>query len=425
MKLVHIINLRLTLLTALMLVLWAVVFYFTMMYEINDEIDDQLEDYAEMIILRKLRGETLPNHSSGSNNQFFLKKVSTQYAKEHSCVRYRDRDVYIEAKHEYEPARVLTYIFRDEQNQYWKIEVSIPNVDKTDFRTTLFGSIIILFCGLLLGILLVNFFTLNRSLRPLNKLLQWLSNYNLGKANPTLQYNTNIVEFKQLNEAAIQNSKRSEKLYEQQKLFIGNASHELQTPIAVCQNRLEMMLDNTLISPEQMEQIVKVLRTLRQMSHLNSSLLLLAKLENGQRGKTNNVDCGQMIRRLNEDISTVYAFKEIKCRIQQSVTMFLTINMRLANTLFSNLLKNAYIHSPHKGEIRVSISSDSVSISNTATEGPLDKEHIFDRFYHDSSKVSSTGLGLALAKSICNSYSLKLDYRYEDSFHIFILKKII
>ena len=68
----------------------------------------------------------------------------------------------------------------------------------------------------------------------------------------------------------------------------------------------------------------------------------------------------------------------------------------------------------------ISVTGRTLKVTNDG--GPaLDKDRIFDRFYQGSGKKEgSTGLGLALVKSICDRYSFRLDYTY-DGRHNFIV----
>ena len=63
---------------------------------------------------------------------------------------------------------------------------------------------------------------------------------------------------------------------------------------------------------------------------------------------------------------------------------------------------------------------DSLIIANSGN-GMLDKERLFDRFY-TSGKNGSTGLGLALVKSITDSYRFGLTYSFTDNMHRFEIK---
>ncbi|MGL5773507.1 MAG: sensor histidine kinase, partial [Bacteroidales bacterium] len=76
MKLLTHITLRISLFLLIVMTLWACLFYTAIINEINDEVDDSLEDYSEMIITRKLAGESVPEHDNGTNNTFFIRKVT-------------------------------------------------------------------------------------------------------------------------------------------------------------------------------------------------------------------------------------------------------------------------------------------------------------------------------------------------------------
>lgn len=234
MKLVNFITLRMSLLTAAVLAFWSVLFYICINIEINDEMDDTLEDYAEMIMRRHLAGHKLPSHDSGSNNQYRLFEVTAAQAAARPSVMYEDRDVYIKDKRETEPARVLSYIFMDSAGRHWLVEVSMPTIDKADMKEAILYLMLALFLLICIGVIIVNYLTLNRSIKPLHRLLAWLDAYRLGSKNKPLAEGKGIMEFDKLRQVATSSMQRNEQLYAQQKFFIGHASHEMQTPIAVC-----------------------------------------------------------------------------------------------------------------------------------------------------------------------------------------------
>lgn len=110
MKLFHLVMWRMSAILVVILTCWAVLFYLAVMEEVNDEVDDSLSDYAESLIIRSLSGEKMPDTSNGSNNQYFLYDVSAEYAASYPKISYRDEMVYITAKGETEPARILMTI---------------------------------------------------------------------------------------------------------------------------------------------------------------------------------------------------------------------------------------------------------------------------------------------------------------------------
>lgn len=423
MRLLHVITLRLSLLATLILFCWSVFFYYTIMNEVNDEVDDSLEDYAEMIIIRSVRNEALPTASSGSNNQFFLREITPQYAAQTPHVRYEDRDVFIEEKDEFEPARVLTYIFQNDDGKFFELEVSTPHIDKKDLRGAIFYWIVFLFLAILLCILLLNLWTIGHSMRPLRKLLRWLDKYRVGEDNRPLDNPTKIYEFRKLNEVVRESIERTEAAYEQQKMFIGNASHEMQTPLAICNSRLEMLLEDPSLTERQMEEIVKTRQTLEQLSRMNRSLLLLTKIDNGQFADVADVNFTESIQRLLPDYEMVYASKNIRLQTELQGDFIVRMDESLAQTLLSNLLKNAFVHNHEGGEITIKATADSLLFENTGAPESLNRDYIFERFYHSSDNRQSLGLGLAVVKAICQRYGLRIDYAFNNGKHAFTIVK--
>ena len=273
---------RQSLVLSVLLTGWAILFYFTVMDEVNDEVDDSLEDYSEIIIIRALAGEELPSKNTASNNQYFLREVTKEYAGSRDDILYKDSMVYIPEKDETEPARILTTIFKDDGEKFFELTVATPSIEKDDLKDAMAGWMIFLYIALLLTIIVINVWVFYRNMRPLYVLLHWLDKYRIGKGNEPLQNNTRVSEFRKLNEAAVRYAERSEQMFEQQKQFIGNASHEMQTPLAICRNRLEMLMEDENLSESQLEELMKTHQTLEHITKLNKSLLLLSKIENGQ-----------------------------------------------------------------------------------------------------------------------------------------------
>ena len=397
---------------------WAVVFYMGMMEEINDEVDDSLEDYTELIIKRSLAGKQLPSNDSGSNNQYFLKEVDRTYFLSHDAISYRDSMVYISEKKETEPARILTTLFKDKEGRYFEVSVYTPTIEKKDLREAIFYLLIGLFTTLLIAILLINIWVFHRIMKPFYRLLEWLDNFRLDKKNEPLDNPTNTTEFRKLNVAVNRFAVHSEEIFEQQKQFIGNASHEIQTPIAVCQNRLEMLMEDETLTEQQMGEIVKTYQTLEYVSKLNKSLLLLSKIDNSQFAETKEISLNEVLHGYSDDYREVYHYRGITLDIQEKATFRVQMNETLAVVLVTNLLKNAFVHNIDKGMIRVEITSSSIRFGNTGADVALDDKRIFERFYQGSRKrEGSTGLGLAIVHAICRQCRLQVRYRFLDGMH--------
>ena len=420
MKLVYRILLHLSWVLSLLLAAWAALFYFAMIDEIDDEVDDALEARAEVIVTRVLSGRELPEPASEGNNGYLLREVEPEYAWGRQHERYTDEEIFIPERDEEEPARVLRKTFRDAAGRWYELTVMTPSIEKDDLVEAIFYAIVWLYLFLLLLVLLVTVVVLHRTMRPLYALLRWLDGYTVGGQNPPLEIRTSVTEFRRLNDAARRYAARAESTFERQKQFIGNASHEMQTPLAVCRNRLEMLVDDARgLTGEQLGEIAKVQRTLDHLVRLNRSLLLLSKIDNGQFPETEEVDLAALARRTGEDMEEIYAHRRMRLSLHEETPLCVRMNPSLAGSLVGNLVKNAFVHGAEGGEVRVRIAERRFEIENDAAQGPLDAAHIFERFYQGTKKEGATGLGLAIADAVCRLYGLRIAYAFRDGRHVF------
>ena len=418
MKLILRIALRLSAVLLPLLALWAGLFYYALMGRIREETDDALWDYSELIIQRMLGGERLPQLNEGSNNSYSITPVDSLYASAHPRLEYYDAEVYIPEKEETEPARVMTTLFQDEDGLYYELKVATPTFEKDELLATIFGWMIFLYLVLLVTVIGITLLVFHRSMRPLYDLLKWLDDYRPGGKNRPVPNRTRIEEFRRLNLAAQQAVDRSEALYQQQKQFIGNASHELQTPLAVLSGRLEWLLDHTELTEEQMGEVLQMQRTLKRLSRLNKTLLLLTKIDNHQFPESTTVDIASLVREQQELYCEIFSARDIHWSLSLPESFPVQMNESLASVLVTNLMKNACLHSEPGAEVQVRLENRTLTVSNPGA-APLDQEQVFKRFYQGAKKEGSNGLGLALVKAVADYYGLPIAYRFLEGRHCF------
>ena len=412
--------LRTTITISIILSVWASLVFFAIINEVNDEIDDSLDLYCDYLISQKKQGKEIIETQTNSNNVFFITPVDINTALSNQKSYYRDTMIYLYDKMETEPARALTQYFIDEGNRAYKIEIFTSSIEKKDLIETIAWWLFTLALILLLTIIIVYVWIYKKSMKPLYLLLNWQKNYNLGKKNQPLPQMSSIKEFQELYIATNQSTQRVEKAFEEQKNFIGNASHEIQTPLAISINRLENILNQD-ISEELAEEIVKTISTLEHLTRLNKTLLLLTKIENNQFLEKENLSLASIVNNSMEVFKEIYEYKSIKLSIEVESDLNVNINKTLCEVLINNLIKNAFIHNIENGEISIKIYSNKIVFSNTSKSNELDAEKIFQRFFKESSSNSSIGLGLSLVKSICNNNNIKLDYYWQNNLHNFCL----
>jgi signal transduction histidine kinase len=415
---------RLSLCFLVIMGVWCVVFYAVIVDEIHDETDDYLADYAKQMVALKRTGHNFSPPSGASNNSCTLREVTEAYARATPKALFADEMVYIAEKQEAEPARTLKTIFKSTDGRYYELAVSIPTIEKEDLQESILYSIALLYLSLLAASTLVNFIVFRHEMKPLYALLKWVRAYTIGRNKPLPEMKTNITEFRELYRAMESTTKKNEELFEQQKQFISNAAHELQTPLAVCKNRLELLAECEIMGKKELAEIMSVQETLEHIIRLNRSLLLLSKIENGQFLEATEICFNDLIKKIVAGFREAYEYKRLNFRLEEKGVFGVAMNELLATSLATNLLKNACLHNHRNGRVDVEIRRDEIIFSNTGEAEALNKDFIFKRFYRQKIKEEkSTGLGLAIAHSICQYYRLSLQYEYRAGEHRFRIAK--
>ena len=423
MKLLSYTYRKLALLLFLLMAVWGVLFYYAIIDEVVDETDDTLENYGEILMESALHDPSILETEGSLMSFYKFTPISEEEGRHYRQVFY-DATVYIELEDEDEPVRVMCTAFRMPDGQYYELKLMISILERDDMVETMLwylGALFLLFliCTSI-GIQLV----LKGVFRPLHRLLDWLHCIQPGKEVPPLDNPTKIREFRQLNDAALDMGNRSYKAYEEQKQFIENASHELQTPLAIVRGKVELLAESEGMTEQQMEQLDEIYATLGRAVKLNKSLLLLSRIENGQYTEMEDVSVDEILDELLPDLMDIYEHKQVRLiRKREEQPFIIRCNHSLAQILVSNLVKNSLLHNREGGELQVLTTPTSLVIKNTG-DVPLDGEKLFRRFYHGmDGKKDSTGLGLAIARSIALSSSLKLTYEWQDGMHTFRLVK--
>jgi len=399
--------------------IWACIFYFLVLHEVNDETNDTLQNYKEIIIKQALADSTLLKDNLGIMNSYYIREIPKEQANLAKDEFY-DSTKYIEIENEHEPIRVLRTCFMTPNEKYYELRIEISTLEKEDLTETILWGTIILYVILICCILIVIHYAFKKSFQPLYTILEWLQMYHPGKPVKPLMNDTAIEEFATLNKAFSVAAERGIRVYEEQKQFVENASHELQTPLAVCLNKLELLSENPDCTEEQLLEIADLHRTLQGIVKMNRSLLLLSRIENKQFPETQEISVTTLVKETLEEFSEMYERKNIRAYLLKEELLVCRMNESLANTLIKNLFKNAYLHNIPDGEIYIEITESTLSIENTSDSPELNRDKLFKRFGKQSNRADSTGLGLAVIKSISLIYGIDISYSYNGK-HRFLL----
>ncbi|HEY8480747.1 MAG TPA: HAMP domain-containing sensor histidine kinase [Spirillospora sp.] len=191
--------------------------------------------------------------------------------------------------------------------------------------------------------------------------------------------------------------------------FISDASHELRTPLTGLRTRIELALsapDETDVN----DTLRHALDDVERLHQIVEDLLLLARLDSGERPERELLDIGALVedeigRRDPPVPTTVKAEPRLVARVN---------GVRLRRAL-ANLLANAERHATTLIEVEVHAEGAEVVVE-VRDDGPgippADRERIFDRFVRLDSARSRTdggsGLGLAIAWQIAAAHDGRL-----------------
>lgn len=293
------------------------------------------------------------------------------------------------------------------------------NVEETDETMLAIAIVTFLFFALLVcGFIFLNKRIAKSIWKPFRNTLHKLKTFDLTKDKALAFEKTDIEEFEELNQVLQKLVRENVSVYKQQQTFIENASHELQTPLAVLKSKMDLLFQNNDITNEQADLLNAIALPLSRISRINKNLLLLAKIENSQFSETTSYDLSSMLNE-NMELLTDY-FEDRKLTINQKVNhpFSVSCNKFLLETLLNNLLTNAIRHTPINGLVTIALEGKTLVFRNSGTVA-LRKDNLFERFSVSSSDTTNSGLGLAIVKEICNRYQWKITYAFENNFHSF------
>jgi signal transduction histidine kinase len=323
-----------------------------------------------------------------------------------------------ELSHEHEPYRVIMSPITIEGQPY-TFMAKINLVEREDMMK----SVAYLFLGLITAMLTGLYFITRvmsvKLWRPFHNALEHLEKFEVDKSRKTNLSATNINEFARLNQAIEELIRKNTAIYADQKEFIENAAHELQTPLAVIQGKLEALFQQSNLTQTQSEVLEKLSESVSRLARLNKSLLLLSRIEHDQFSEVEMISINDLVKKNFDFFTEQAAAKNIEVKINANDPVSLSANPALTEVLLNNLFLNAIRHNVTNGAISIDVTEKRLSISNTGSPTSLPAEKIFDRFSKINPSTQGSGLGLAIVKKIADVNRWRVGYSFENGLHIF------
>jgi signal transduction histidine kinase len=329
----------------------------------------------------------------------------------------KDTMLYDKSRDKLVPVRQLICENTSIQDKGYIISISKPLAETTQMITTIVGALVLLFVFLTGLLIFVNYFISKSIWVPFNKTLENLRNFDISRDASLTLTGTRISEFMQLNKTLDNMAKKLRLDYINLKEFNENASHELQTPLAIIKSKLELLIQGEGLNEEQMGMINSVYEAATRMSRLNQGLLLISKIDNNQFHHTEQVDLQKVMEKALEHFEEIIDLKKIRILHHFNAPACPKMNPALSEILVSNLVSNSIRHNIEEGEIRITMDSGGFEIANTGHPLTISPDELFRRFRKSERTKDSVGLGLAIVKKIVLLYQFDILYEVKENFH--------
>lgn len=213
-----------------------------------------------------------------------------------------------------------------------------------------------------------------------------------------------------------------EEMMEDQKRFTADASHELRTPLTAIKTEIEVSLrDKKLDLSTAKKLLTSNLEEVNKMQTLSNYLLTLSRYEIQSTGLSKDkVNLKEVIKMAVKKVKILAQNKKIEI-VEDLDPLFINGNFPNLTELFTILLDNAIKYSNKNSQIEVSVKKSGNYAKIEVRDYGIgikaaDLPYIFNRFYRTDSSRNKTktdgyGLGLAIAKSIVETYQGKIEVK--------------
>ncbi len=387
------------------------VFFIQLTDIIDEESNEELLEKKNEVLQFVAKNNRLPNELTGEEFMLFQPAIS---GIEDS---FSDTLIYSEMQSENLPYRILNFSLQL-NGQYYQARISDAVLEQDELIETIFASFAMIISAFILILLTVNYFFSKLIWRSFFNTIEEIGTFQPEQDKLIATKKSSILEFQQLNDAIHSMSVKINSDFKNLKDFTENASHELQTPLAIIQSKTENLLQSTGLEDAQMRELIEINRAIARLRRINQSLILLTKIENNQFIVSDQVDISQVVKDKIELYDDLIKMKKIRLSTSL-ISVKISFHPDLADILISNLLTNAIKYCPEEGEINIISNENSLVFSNSGKKFISNGEQLFKRFFKDNMDSESTGLGLAIVESISKMHNYKLSYNFVSNLHQF------
>lgn len=404
---------RVNLFATIMVLLIGGLFYYdilkaVLLHQLDEDLKIERAEYIDFV----KENNHLPSSENYKNEQITWELVNKPVNNKTSSI-----DVFDSGENEMISKRKMIFPIVFNGNNY-KVSVAKSQQENEGLVKVIVWITLAIVLLLLTVLFIINRFVLNKLWHPFNDTLLALNQFNLHSTTSLQLKETTIKEFIALNKAVTQMSSRIMIDFEALKSFTENASHEIQTPLAIINSKIELLIQSENFNETQVQDIMLIQEGVIRLSKLNKSLLLMTKIDNQQFQITEPINISTIIKQHLNNYEELISARQIILNKNIETPCLVNMNETMAQVLVANLVTNAIRHNYDKGIINITTTAKRFEISNTGATLQADPEQLFERFKKDKVDSESLGLGLAIVKKIVTNNNFKINYSFKETIHL-------
>lgn len=404
---------------ALFTFLFAIIaFYYTLRYQVDKFVNSELNKAKVAFFEKSDNLSSIEGTYLGACQLLPLKSLDKI---KDTLVHYQDTLIFDQQAKKYLPFRQMSFTISTRHSAF-EVRIIRPLEETDKLIINIFLIMTLLVIVLIVALLIINQYSSLQIWKDFYVSLDKINKFDLNIHADLELPATDIKEFEDLNTVLNKMSKRIASDYSRMKEYTENASHEIQTPLAIINAKLELLLQCKVLPETQYQIIADASEASDRLAKLNKTLILLTRIENRQFPEIETISPQKIIEYQLENYEEIIQSREINLSMNFEPDVKIQMNPQLSEILFLNLIKNAIRHNIPNGILRIKLDSKGMEIANSGDDLLVDPHLLFNRFYKSSKSSKSLGLGLAIVKKITELFNMEISYAYKEDLHTFYLK---
>ncbi len=389
-----------------------IAFYYSLRIQVDSNVNKEMEKRKSSIVRQMEEAHSSVAQPPNRNEMMLVKPVE----KAQLFDIYNDTLIYNREEQRYQLFRQLGFS-ETVNNQAYDIRI-FKSLEETDILIVrIIGTMTVLVILLIITLLVVNRYSSRLVWSVFYDTVGKINRYDLNTHEDFALQDSDVKEFADLNRVLTTMTERIKNDYLNLKEYTENASHEIQTPLAIINSKLELLIQSGDMNERQYKALADAYEASIRLSKYNSTLILLARIENKQFPESQKVSPEAIFLDLLENLDDLIIDKKLEVikHIVPEITW--QMNPYLAEMLIVNLVKNAVRHNVKRGKLIIEVNKEFIQVSNTGPNLPVDENLLFKRFHKSSASPESLGLGLSIVQKICTLYNFDVSYKFVEGLH--------